>query len=99
MPPYASVLSRSSPAPFVSVLEQDLQLSPLSEFSRPPQIGEVARLFASRSLAEWDAILAPADCCYQAILDLSEVPEHPQARARHDRATRAVHRRAVSGLG
>lgn len=45
-------------------------------------IGEVARLFASRSLAEWDAILAPADCCYQAVLDLSEVPEHPQVRAR-----------------
>jgi alpha-methylacyl-CoA racemase len=45
-------------------------------------IAEVAALFSSRPLAEWDAILAPADCCYQAVLDLSEVPEHPQVRAR-----------------
>jgi alpha-methylacyl-CoA racemase len=45
-------------------------------------IAEVASLFASRSLAEWDAILSPADCCYQGVLDLSEVPEHPQVCAR-----------------
>jgi crotonobetainyl-CoA:carnitine CoA-transferase CaiB-like acyl-CoA transferase len=45
-------------------------------------IAEVASLFASRSLAEWEAILVPADCCYQAVLDLSDVPEHPQVRAR-----------------
>ena len=33
-------------------------------------IAEVSALFASRPLAEWDAILGPADCCYQAVLDL-----------------------------
>jgi alpha-methylacyl-CoA racemase len=45
-------------------------------------IAEVAGLFASRSQAEWDAILVPADCCYQAVLDLSEVPEYPQVSTR-----------------
>jgi alpha-methylacyl-CoA racemase len=45
-------------------------------------IADVAALFASRPLADWDAVLRPADCCYQAVLELSEVPEHPQVRAR-----------------
>jgi crotonobetainyl-CoA:carnitine CoA-transferase CaiB-like acyl-CoA transferase len=45
-------------------------------------IAEVASVFASRPLAEWDAVLGPADCCYRAVLDLSEVAEHPQVRAR-----------------
>ena len=45
-------------------------------------IAEVAGLFVSRAQAEWDAILVPADCCYQAVLDLSEVPDYPQVSAR-----------------
>jgi alpha-methylacyl-CoA racemase len=45
-------------------------------------IADVAGLFASRPIAEWDAILTSADCCYQGVLELSEVPEHPQVRAR-----------------
>jgi alpha-methylacyl-CoA racemase len=45
-------------------------------------IKDVAALFASRPLADWDAILGRADCCYQAVLELAEVPEHPQVRAR-----------------
>jgi crotonobetainyl-CoA:carnitine CoA-transferase CaiB-like acyl-CoA transferase len=42
----------------------------------------VAALIASRPLADWDALLGSADCCYQAILELSEVAGHPQVRAR-----------------
>lgn len=45
-------------------------------------IADVSALFASRTITEWDAILVSADCCYQSVLDLSEVPEHPQVRAR-----------------
>jgi crotonobetainyl-CoA:carnitine CoA-transferase CaiB-like acyl-CoA transferase len=45
-------------------------------------IADVTSLFASRPLAEWEGILGPADCCFQAILELREVPDHPQIRAR-----------------
>ena len=45
-------------------------------------IADVAALFASRPLAGWDAVLSRADCCYQAVLELAEVPEHPQVRGR-----------------
>lgn len=45
-------------------------------------IAEVAALFASRTLAEWQAILDPADCCFEAVLEPGEVPGHPQAAAR-----------------
>ena len=54
-------------------------------YERLPQtalIAEVASLFASRSLADWNALLKSADCCYQGVLELSEVPEHPQMLAR-----------------
>lgn len=39
-------------------------------------------LFASKPLAHWDALLPAADCCYHAVLTLSEVPDHPQVAAR-----------------
>jgi alpha-methylacyl-CoA racemase len=45
-------------------------------------IPDVAALFASRPLADWDDTLSEADCCYQAVLDLDEVAEHPHVRAR-----------------
>ncbi|MBK8174199.1 MAG: CoA transferase [Rhodospirillales bacterium] len=45
-------------------------------------IAEVEALFASRTLPEWDALLTGADCCYQAVLDLAEVPSHPHIAER-----------------
>lgn len=45
-------------------------------------IRDVAALIASRPLAHWDALLGAADCCYQAVLELDEVPQHPHMRAR-----------------
>ncbi len=45
-------------------------------------IAEVADLMATRSRDDWDAVLIPADCCYQAVLDYAEVAEHPQIKAR-----------------
>ncbi|QLH38697.1 MAG: CoA transferase [Defluviicoccus sp.] len=45
-------------------------------------IAEVEALFASQPLAHWDTLLPVADCCYQAVLRLDEVPGHPQIEAR-----------------
>ncbi|MGB0670627.1 MAG: CaiB/BaiF CoA transferase family protein [Rhodospirillales bacterium] len=45
-------------------------------------IADVAGLFKTRDRAAWDALLLEADCCYQGILDYSEVPDHPHTRAR-----------------
>ena len=43
---------------------------------------EVAELFAAKPLERWEALLGPADCCYQAVLDYQEVADHPHIRAR-----------------
>lgn len=39
---------------------------------------EVAALFLTRDRDDWAALLAPADCCFEPVLDLTEVPDHPQ---------------------
>ncbi|MGF1639728.1 MAG: CaiB/BaiF CoA transferase family protein [Rhodospirillales bacterium] len=55
------------------------------QFEPMPQTtltGEVAALFASRPLAHWEAVLADADCCFQAVLDYPEVAVHPHIAAR-----------------
>jgi alpha-methylacyl-CoA racemase len=45
-------------------------------------IAELERLFAARDLAEWQAILGPADCCFEAVLEPAEAISHPHHRAR-----------------
>lgn len=45
-------------------------------------IGEVAGVLGEQPLAHWEALLRPADCCYQAVLDYHEVAEHPHMQAR-----------------
>ncbi len=45
-------------------------------------IAEVAEAIAARPLAAWQALLGGVDCCYQAVLEPAEVPNHPQIRAR-----------------
>lgn len=45
-------------------------------------IGEVTALFTGRDLSHWETTLGPVDCCFQAVLDPAEVPNHPQIRAR-----------------
>ena len=42
-----------------------------------PLIAEVAELFRTQPLAHWDAVLTPAECCYQAVLTYDEVAAHP----------------------
>lgn len=45
-------------------------------------ISDVADVFIRHSLAHWDERLRPTDCCYQAVLEYHEVPEHPHMQAR-----------------
>lgn len=45
-------------------------------------IGDLERLFLEKSRDEWMALLAPADCCCEPVLDACEVLNHPQWQAR-----------------
>ncbi|MCC7166345.1 MAG: CoA transferase [Rhodospirillales bacterium] len=45
-------------------------------------IASLAELIAGRSLDEWMALLGPADCCAEPVLEPFEVPHHPMHRAR-----------------
>ena len=51
-----------------------------------PHAGEIgdklAALFATKTRAEWEALLIPADACCEPVLKFSEVFEHPQWRSR-----------------
>jgi crotonobetainyl-CoA:carnitine CoA-transferase CaiB-like acyl-CoA transferase len=42
----------------------------------------VAEIFASRSRGEWEQALSGVDACCEPVLDLDEVPSHPQIAAR-----------------
>ncbi len=43
---------------------------------------ELRALFATQSAAEWEALLGPADCCFEIAREPADWPEHPQHRAR-----------------
>ena len=45
-------------------------------------IADMEALFASRSLAEWTALLEPVNCTFEPVLEPHEVPHHPHHRAR-----------------
>ncbi len=45
-------------------------------------IAEVAALFETQSLAEWQALLGGVDCCWQPVLEAEELLADPQAQAR-----------------
>ena len=45
-------------------------------------IADVQALFEGRTSADWETVLAGVDCCFQPLLEPSEVPEHPQVAAR-----------------
>lgn len=51
----------------------------------PPQtelIAQVQALIGSRDLRHWNTLLAEVDCCYEAVLEPGEMPDHPQVVAR-----------------
>ena len=56
-------------------------------------IAALASLFITKTRPEWDARLASLDCCYQAVLDHSEVAAHPHVVAR------GLVRRVPAGAG
>jgi len=43
---------------------------------------ELAAIFATRTAAEWSAVLADHDCCVEVVTELDELPDHPLHRAR-----------------
>jgi crotonobetainyl-CoA:carnitine CoA-transferase CaiB-like acyl-CoA transferase len=43
---------------------------------------ELAALFASRPQEHWKELLDPVDCCFEAVVDFTELPAHPQVAAR-----------------
>lgn len=51
-------------------------------FPQTALIAEVETLFAGRSLADWQGLLATTDCCFEAVLTPDEALAHPQAKAR-----------------
>jgi len=44
--------------------------------------GELAAIFATKTAAEWHALLAPHDCCVEIVTELEELPAHPLHRER-----------------
>ncbi|HEY1816790.1 MAG TPA: CaiB/BaiF CoA-transferase family protein [Kofleriaceae bacterium] len=44
--------------------------------------GELAQIFATKTAAEWHAVLADADCCVEIVTELAELPAHPLHQAR-----------------
>jgi alpha-methylacyl-CoA racemase len=50
-------------------------------------ISEVTALIESKALAHWERVIDPADCCFHAVVDLADLPDHPQIAER-----RLVHR-------
>ena len=74
------------PAFYAALLER-LGLDPADwpqwERRRWPQLGRaLARIFATRDRAEWEAVFAGVDACVTPVLSLSEAPDHPHAVAR-----------------
>ena len=45
-------------------------------------IAEVATLIEAEPLVHWVALMEGVDCCFQAVLEAGEVPDHPQIQAR-----------------
>jgi crotonobetainyl-CoA:carnitine CoA-transferase CaiB-like acyl-CoA transferase len=59
----------------------------VAELIAPPEgqaraRAEIAAIFATKTAAEWNAILANHDCCVEVVTELDELPEHPLHRAR-----------------
>jgi len=45
-------------------------------------IAEVTALIATEPLAHWERLIEPADCCFHPVIELADVPAHPQIAAR-----------------
>ena len=54
----------------------------LEPFPQTDLIAAVASVLAERGLAEWEEAFADVDCCFQPVLEFSEVLDNPQLTAR-----------------
>ena len=45
-------------------------------------IAEVTALIAGRPLVHWERVIDPADCCFHAVVELADLPDHPQIAER-----------------
>jgi len=80
----------------VGALEPKFWIALNQGIGRPPDVAEllappadqdraraeIAAIFATKTAAEWDAILANHDCCVEIVTELDELPDHPLHRAR-----------------
>lgn len=59
------------------------QWSHLGDDAQGPElVRTLSEIFASRTCAEWEALLGPADACCEPVLGFAEVVAHPQWQAR-----------------
>jgi crotonobetainyl-CoA:carnitine CoA-transferase CaiB-like acyl-CoA transferase len=72
----------------VGALEPKFWIALNQAIGRPPNVaelvgdqdkirGELAAIFATKSAAEWMAILSKHDCCVEVVTELAELPLHP----------------------
>jgi alpha-methylacyl-CoA racemase len=80
----------------VGALEPKFWIALNEAIGRPPNVSElldspeaqarfraeIAAIFATRTAAEWNAILANHDCCVELVTEVDELPDHPLHRAR-----------------
>jgi alpha-methylacyl-CoA racemase len=80
----------------VGALEPKFWIALNQAIGRPPQIaelagdaaqqakvrGELEAIFATKTAAEWNELLAAHDCCVEVILEPAELADHPLHRAR-----------------
>ncbi|MCM0020476.1 MAG: CoA transferase, partial [Tagaea sp.] len=51
-------------------------------FPQTALIADLEALFGGRTLAQWEALLGPVDCCFAVVLEPGEMASHPQLAAR-----------------
>ncbi|MBC7976741.1 MAG: CoA transferase, partial [Myxococcales bacterium] len=75
----------------VGALEPKFWIALNTAIGRPPNVGEllgkadaqaktraeVAAIFATRTAADWQTVLAPHDCCVELVLEVEELAQHP----------------------
>jgi crotonobetainyl-CoA:carnitine CoA-transferase CaiB-like acyl-CoA transferase len=80
----------------VGALEPKFWLALNQALGRPPSVAELAEgpagqarlraelaaIFATKTSADWVAILADHDCCVELVTEVAELPDHPLHRAR-----------------
>jgi len=80
----------------VGALEPKFWIALNEGIGRPPNVGElldppeaqartraeIAAILATKTAAEWNAILASHDCCVELVTEVDELPDHPLHRAR-----------------